>query len=290
MLLIETHIVPSLKKSIRIQEYAVGIFTTVSTKSALKKAIKKSLIQVNGDVTTTAKLIVGGETITLFQSEEKITQKQFKLKLEILFEDDYLAVIYKPAGILVSGNKFKTIANALVQNLKKSSQSDTVKPQPIHRLDYPTTGLLLVGKTSSCILALNKLFENKEIQKTYYAITIGKMKLSGKIDFSIDEKKSLTFFEVLESVSSKRFEYLNLVKLTPKTGRKHQLRKHLSKIGNPILGDKEYGKENLILNGKGLYLHAYSLEFEHPISKERVNIAKENPNNFKKIFKTTLKK
>ncbi len=284
MQLIETHIVPKQEKEIRIQEYAVGIFNTCATKSALKKTIKKGLLKVDDKAVSSAKIISGGETITLFVPKEKKGLKELKLTLEVIFEDDFLAIINKPAGILVSGNEFKTITNALVQNLEKSSQTDVTKPQPTHRLDYPTTGLLLIGKTSSSIIALNKLFENKEIQKEYTAITIGKMESSGSIDSQIDEKESLSNFEVLETVISERFKFLNLVKLIPKTGRRHQLRKHLSGIGSPILGDKEYGIEDLILNGKGLYLHASKLEFEHPFTKEKMNINSELPKKFNKIF------
>jgi 23S rRNA pseudouridine1911/1915/1917 synthase len=175
MQLTETHIAIALEKPIRLQEYAVGIFKTIPTKSGIKKAIKKQLVFVNGNLASTALFINGGEIIELFSLENENEFKRLDLDLEVLFEDDYLAVIYKPAGILVSGNSFSTIDNALAQNLKKSNQIDAVRPRPVHRLDYPTSGLLLIGKTTSSIIALNKLFENKEIQKTYHAITIGKM-------------------------------------------------------------------------------------------------------------------
>lgn len=284
MKILETYKVPLLEKPIRLQEYAVGIFTTISTKSALKKVIKKGLIQVNNEISSTARFIHGGEIISLCAEEKPKTKKELKLKLKVLFEDDYLAIVYKPAGILVSGNEFMTIDNALEQNLEKSKQNDTIRPRPVHRLDYPTSGLLLIGKTASSILALNKLFENKEIQKTYYAVTIGKMKPSGSIHLPIDGKESLSHFEVLETIVSERFDALNLVKLNPKTGRRHQLRKHLSEIGNPILGDHEYGKENLILKGKGLYLHAATLGFIHPFIKEKMKIDSELPKKFEKLF------
>mgnify|MGYP000318392993 CR=1 FL=1 len=284
MQLIETHIAIPLEKPIRLQEYAVGIFKNLPTKSGIKKAIKKELILVNGKKTTTAQFIKGGEKIELFSIENENEFKRLELKLEVLFEDAFLAVIYKPSGILVSGNSFATIDNALSQNLTKSSQIDAVRPRPVHRLDYPTSGLLLVGKTTAAKIALNKLFENKEVQKTYHAISIGKMKQKGNIDFLIDNKESLTHFEALQSEKSERFDFLNLVKLTPKTGRKHQLRKHLLAIGNPILGDKEHYKDGLILNGKGLYLHASTLEFIHPFTKEQISITKELPKKFKKIF------
>ncbi len=284
MIVIETHTVPYQNHPIRIQEYLVGIFKTISSKSAVKKAIKKELIFVDNTSITTAKMINGGEKITLYQTKENSSFKKFNLKLEVLFEDDYLAIINKPAGILVSGNKFKTIVNGLTQNLKPSSQLDACKPQPVHRLDYPTTGLLLIGKTKSAILKLNKLFEEKKIQKEYIAITIGKMNITGIIDLPIDEKKSVSYYEVLRTVESQRFEVLNLVKLAPKTGRRHQLRKHLSSISNPILGDKIYGKEKLILMKKGLYLHASNLKFEHPFTKEKLNITSKLPKRFLKIF------
>jgi 23S rRNA pseudouridine1911/1915/1917 synthase len=288
MQLTETHIVEKLEKPIRFQEYGVGIFNTIPTKSGIKKAIKKELIFIDGNVASTSKFISGGEKIELYQSEKSSTFERLKLDLEVLFEDDYLAIIYKPAGILVSGNKFVTIANGLTQNLKKSNQSDAVKPQPVHRLDYPTSGLLLIGKTSTAITELGKLFEEKEIQKTYFAISIGKMNPEGIINSLVDDKNAQTEFEVLKSVVSERFEFLNLVKLLPKTGRKHQLRKHLFAIGNPILGDKEYFLENKILNGKGLFLHAASLEFTHPFTKKQISISKELPKKFTKIFKPVI--
>ena len=280
----EIHNVKKLEQPIRFQEYGVGIFKTIPTKSGIKKAIKKKLIFIDGSFATTARYINGGEKIELFQSSETLAYKRLKLKLEVLFEDDYFAIIYKPAGILVSGNKFVTIANGLAQNLKKSKQADAIKSQPIHRLDYPTSGVLLVGKTSTAITKLGELFKNKEIKKTYHAITIGKMDVNGIINFPIDQKKSHTDFEVLKSVPSERFEYLNLVKLHLKTGRKHQIRKHVFAIRNPILGDKEYYLETKILNGKGLYLHASSLEFIHPFTENKILISKELPKKFTKIF------
>jgi 23S rRNA pseudouridine1911/1915/1917 synthase len=267
-----------------LQEYGVGIFEATVTKSALKKVLKKEHLTVDGEIATSATLIKGGEKICLVSSEKESSNRKLDLKLKVLFEDDYLAIIHKPAGILVSGNTFKTIANALPQNLKTSNLSDATTPQPIHRLDFGTTGLLLVGKMNRSIRALNKLFEKQEIQKTYYAVTIGEMRYFGRITSPIDDKEAQSNYTLGDSVSSERFGKLNLVQLEPKTGRKHQLRKHLSSIGNPILGDTDYGIENLILKGKGLYLHAYSLKFIHPFTNELVHVKDELPEKFKKMF------
>jgi 23S rRNA pseudouridine1911/1915/1917 synthase len=247
--------------------------------------LKKNYVTVNGVIATSATFIHGGESITLTLLDEERSNKKLILQLDVLFEDDYLAVIHKPAGILVSGNSFKTITNALVRNLKKSTLPDATKPQPVHRLDFETTGVLLVGKTSSSIRALNKLFEHKAINKTYYAITIGEMNPSGDITLDIDDKPSQSHYTRSETVPSKRFGTLNLLQLEPQTGRRHQLRKHLSHIGNPILGDKVYGIDHLILNGKGLYLHAYALQFTHPFTQKELHLKSELPKRFTKIFK-----
>lgn len=267
-----------------MQEYGVGIFAAVATKSALKKILKKKCITVNDIVATSATFIQGGECIKLFIPDTIIPNKKLVFPLKVIFEDDYLAAIHKPAGILVNGNRFKTVAHALVQNIKPSTLPDATKPQPVHRLDYATTGIVLVGKTRSSIRTLNKLFEVKKIEKTYYAVTIGKMNTDREITSEIDGKQSLSTYKIIASVASKRFGTLNLVQLNPKTGRRHQLRKHLFSIGNPILGDATYGHKDLILKGKGVYLHAYSLEFIHPFTDEKVYFTDDFPERFQKIF------
>ena len=109
-------------------------------------------------IATSATFINGGECVRLFIPEEVNSKKRLVFPLSVLFEDDHLALIHKPAGILVSGNSFKTIANALAQNIKRSNLADATIPQPVHRLDYATTGILLVGKTSTSIRTLNKMF------------------------------------------------------------------------------------------------------------------------------------
>lgn len=281
----EKHIADPQSLPVRIQEYGVGVFSKCATKSALKKALKKGLLLVNGETASTATFIHGGEEIELIKEEKSVATRTLDYPLKVLFEDDHLAAIYKPAGIPVSGNKFKTIANALEQNLKESMMPDRCVPQPVHRLDYPTTGVLLIGKTSTSIRALNKLFENKEINKIYVAVSMGKMNFSeGQFTAPIDGKDALTHYRVLESVTSERFGQLNLLELTPKTGRRQQLRKHLSESGNAILGDADYSPERLLLKGKGLYLHAHSVEFTHPFSEEQLVIKADIPEKFLKLF------
>lgn len=281
---IASHIVPQMNKAVRLQEYGIAIFPTITTKSALKKVLKKELVLVNGSIGATGTFITGGERIELKEAPERRTTRPVVLDLKVVYEDEYLAVIEKPAGIAVSGNRFLTVANALEQNLIKSDVEDSVFPKPVHRLDYPTTGVLLVGKTSFVIIQLNRLFETKQVQKVYYAVCIGAMQETGRVAVPVDGKVAVSEYEVEQTLVSERFRYLNLVKLTPETGRRHQLRKHLAAIGNPILGDAEYGKEGLVLKGKGLYLHAYSLQFVHPVTQERLWVTSELPQKFLKLF------
>ena len=267
----------------RLQEYAVGIFRTLPSRKSVKKAIKNGVVYINGEVGYTGDWISGGETIDLYQQETKKPNIDFKL--EVLYEDDYLAVIYKPAGIVVSGNKRFTIENALSFNLTKSTQEDALaRPEPIHRLDYPTSGALLIGKTVGVVTALNLLFEFRSISKTYAAVSIGNMNASGVIDNPIDERPSISEFKKVMAIPSEKYGALNLLTLNPRTGRKHQLRKHLAHLGHPIFGDNLYSKKGLILKGKGLFLHALKLHFEHPITKQDVRITAPLPKKFLKLF------
>ncbi|MEL6941783.1 MAG: RluA family pseudouridine synthase, partial [Bacteroidota bacterium] len=258
----ETHQVPPLPNPIRLSDYTKGVFKTLPSRKGMKKAIQKGLVQVNDERATTALFLRGGEEIILYESEVEAKKPILELPLKVLYEDDYLAVVNKPAGILVNGNKFHTVENALPFNLKASSQTDAfLRPQAIHRLDYPTSGVLLIGKTHEVTTALNKAFEYHKIAKTYYAIAIGEMEKEGIIEVLVDGKAAHSEYIVQQSVPSEKYGFLNIVQLFPKTGRRHQLRKHLAAIGHPILGDKAYGQEGLLSYGNGLYLHAYSIGF-----------------------------
>ena len=283
--LIESHLVRNLTLRKRLSDFNTENFLTIASKSALKKAIKKDLVFLNGELGKSYDFVDNGDVIKLYKDDSFFNKPMIDLNLEVLYEDDYLAIIYKPAGIVVSGNRHWTIQNALGNNIVISSQKDALKrPEPIHRLDYPTSGALLIGKTSEMVIKLNQMFEEKIIQKTYHAVVMGNIKSSGIINIDVDGKPSETIYKVLKKVSSPKFAYLNLVELKPHTGRKHQLRKHLSEIGYPILGDLEYGKKGFILKGKGLYLHASRLNFIHPITSETIEIRVELPKKFKKLF------
>lgn len=251
----------------------------------MKKAIKKGLVLVDGEVGETGQWIKGGEAIVYQMPVKPNLQKVPALTLKVHFEDDQLAIVEKPAGLLTSGNKWMTLANALPYNLQVSKAIDALaQPQPAHRLDYPTSGLLLIGKTATSLAKLNHLFEKRAIQKTYHAVVVGELPQAGVIKEPIKGKPAVTHFQRLRRLVSKRFAYLSLVALSPETGRRHQLRMHLSGLGCPILGDREYGQEGLILKGKGLYLHASQLVFDHPFDRSSMVVKSELPKKYRALF------
>lgn len=280
----ETHVVPILEQPIRLSDYVAGIFELIPSKKGMKKAIKNGEVLVDGFVSSTGKFIHGGEKIELKLPKADESIPVFELSLDLVYEDESLAVVNKPSGILVSGNKFRTLENALPFNIKPSTLNDPLpRPLAVHRLDYPTTGLLLIAKTRSALRKLKQLFEEKKVQKTYYAAAIGDMPIQGQITLPIDGKQSLSVYEVEERLVSEKYGFINLVRLHPQTGRRHQLRKHLAEIGHPILGDKEYAPKGLF-HAKGIYLHASALRFEHPLSGEDVLVKRGFPRKFRKLF------
>jgi len=280
----ESFVVPEMPGMVRLSDLSPELFRTVVSRKGLKKAIAKGLVHINGRVGHSGDHVHGGETVACY-SDANAVRPMLRLELSVLWEDDHLAVVLKPAGLEVSGNRKWTLENALPFNLSPSQQPDALqRPEPIHRLDYPTTGAVLVGKTSVAVSALNKLFETKAVRKTYLAITIGVMEACGEVCLPVDGKPSSSAYSLLGSAVSERFGTLNLVALRPATGRRHQLRKHMAAIGNPILGDATYGQEGLVLKGKGLYLHAVSLGFTHPFTGQEMQVEAPVPAKFLRVF------
>jgi 23S rRNA pseudouridine1911/1915/1917 synthase len=268
-IVLEKHVVSGLTNDkTRIYDYLVGKFEIISTRKGIKKAFKRKQILLNGSYARSAKYLKNNDKIELLELNIS-SNKVFNIDLDIIFEDDEIAIVIKPAGLVVSGNKLKTLQNALRTNVKQSNAKDKLPiPLTTHRLDSQTSGLVIVAKTYSSRIKIGEMFEKRKIQKSYHAIVQGKLEGSGKLNSDVQSKSAVTLFHSLNVVDSVKNEFISLLKLKPITGRKHQIRIHLANLGFPIVGDKLYGDIDNILKHKGLFLAATSLEFEHPKTGE----------------------
>jgi 23S rRNA-/tRNA-specific pseudouridylate synthase len=216
----------------------------------VKRGIDSKACFVNGLVERFSSYRVQRGDLILFTKEEK------KEELMTLYQDDYLKAVYKPPFFIVSEKNFF-----------------------LHRLDKETSGVLLNSKEEAFL----DLFKNREIEKTYYAICEGlPEKNSGIISKPITKNGVQKSAETSWKLITKKGN-LSLIKCMPKTGRTHQIRIHLSSIGLPILGDHVYGKKGRT-DASRIYLHAFEVQFTHPMSKEMVKIKAHIPKDFLEHF------
>jgi 23S rRNA pseudouridine1911/1915/1917 synthase len=280
MIIIATHNVLSSSERQRLSDYLIGKFEEIPTRKGIKKAILNHQVLVNDNLAITAQWVNLGDKIQLIESQSAPPQ-DFEIDLDVPYQDDFLAIVVKPAGIPVSGNLFKTLYNALGDNLQSSTQQDRLRwPLPIHRLDTATSGLVIVAKTHSVRVELGDMLKNKTIQKRYRAILQGTIKENGKIDSPIGEKNAVSKFEVVENITTLKDTSLTLVNFYPVTGRTHQLRIHASAIGHPIVGDKIYKNDTSMKTDKGLFLCAVEVQFIHPVTKELLKVEINQPAKF----------
>ena len=213
--------------------------------------------------------------------------------LHILYEDNHLIAVNKPAGMLSQGDKTndKTIADEVKSYLKnKFNKPGDVFLGVIHRLDRPVSGLILFARTSKALTRCSELFRERKIKKIYFAITENEPnEAHGDLTHYLVKNKKNNHTQAYDEQlkNSKRsilsYEHINsykkaqLLLITPKTGRPHQIRVQLSNIGCPIINDIKYGYPSTD-NKHSIYLHSYSLEFIHPVKKGKLHITCPFPN------------
>ena len=306
-------------KNVRVDIFISNNENDIS-RSRIKNLILNKKLKINNKtITDPAKKISGGDHIILTIPEpKKVSLEPYNFKLNIIFEDNDLIVLNKPAGIVMhpgAGNFDKTIVNALM-NYDKNSLSnigEELRPGIVHRIDKNTSGLIVVAKNNQTHEHLSNQFNKHSITRVYQLLVWGKIRPShGRIETFITRssknrqlmevsrtkgKKAITNYKTLEIFDNKNTPMLSLLECKLETGRTHQIRVHMNYLGNSIVGDDKYKKkfkkiknidpslENNLIKLNRQFLHAKTLGFIHPKKNKEMIFNSILPQELAKILK-----
>ena len=309
-------VIPEGKQKERLDVYLTNSVEN-ATRSKVQKLIESKNVTVNGKFVKASYSVQPNDVIIathpISPRPEKAEPED--IPLDIIYEDEYLLIINKPAGMVAHpayANYTGTLVNALLYYSNKLSKlNEDFRPGIVHRIDKETSGLLVVAKDDWTHAKLAEQFSKHTIEREYWAVAWGIFKeRKGEINFNItrskrDRKKfthsrtegktAITFYEIIEE-----FEFTSFVKLNLKTGRTHQIRVHMASINHPIFGDPTYGGRELVY-GSSLpkiknrlnnllkimprqALHAKTLGFIHPKKNEFVRFDSELPEDMKLLI------
>ncbi|MGI6324494.1 MAG: RluA family pseudouridine synthase [Bacilli bacterium] len=280
----------------RIDKYLIDY--TGFSRSKIQKLIANHDILVNAQPTRNSYLIKSGDTITIdIKTPREIKIEPENIPLDIIYEDDDLLVVNKPANMVVhpaAGHRTNTLVNALLYHCNSlSNVNGHIRPGIVHRLDKDTSGLLLVAKNDEIHHQLARALQENKIVRKYIALVEGIINNNiGTIDAPIGRdprhrkkmavtakgRPAITHFRVI-----KRLADATLVECELNTGRTHQIRVHLKYINHPIINDPIYNPKKII-DDSGQLLHAYKLEFNHPRTNEYMEFEALLPTSFIKIM------
>jgi 23S rRNA pseudouridine1911/1915/1917 synthase len=307
----------------RIDKFLQIRFKNVS-RTRLQNLIRDGNVQLNNKtINETSKKLKENDNIKVYFPEPKETHiKPYKMPLDILYEDDDIIIINKSTGIVVhpgAGNYEKTLVNALLFKYKNklSGIGGKLRPGIVHRIDKDTSGVIVVAKNDNAHVNLSKQFSDHTIKRSYEALIWGVLKpRNGKINEKISRstknrqlmavrkdkgKIAITNYKTIEVFQNLNIPKISLIECQLETGRTHQIRVHMNFKGNPILGDRSYGKsktkfkkidlmiEKQINNFKRQALHAKSLGFLHPRTKKEIFFEAKRPKDLDDIIKSLRK-
>lgn len=285
-------VVKETEKLERIDKYLTE--NTELSRSLITKMLKTGSVLVNGEEIKPSYTVKINDEITIDDYQEELTIEAENIPLDIVYEDDDIIVVNKKSGMVVhpgNGNSSGTLVNALMYHTNKLSDiNGEVRPGIVHRIDKDTSGLMLVAKNNKAHNILAEDFSKKLVHREYIALLKGILKEnSNTIDAPIgrdkldrkkmtvtpeNSKNAVTHMQVI-----KRYKNHTLVKCKLDTGRTHQIRVHAKYINHPIYNDPVYTNDKC--SDFGQFLHSCSLDFNHPITKEKMHFEIELPVEFK---------
>lgn len=271
------------------------------TRSMAQRLIKDEKVFVNGKVQKEAYKVRENDEIKIIIEEPKETNIEAEnIDLDIVYEDDYILVVNKAKGMVVhpgNGNLNGTLVNAVLNHCKESLSGigGEIRPGIVHRLDKDTSGLIIIAKCDEAHINISNQIKEHKVTKIYTALVkgniaedtatinmpIGRSKQDRKkMEVRADGKEAITHIKVI-----KRYGDYTLLKVKIDTGRTHQIRVHLSKIGHPVVGDEVYSNGKNKFGISGQMLHSTVLEFRHPISNKKMHLEADLPEYFINILK-----
>lgn len=276
-------------------------FDESKTRSMYKKLIEEGYVSVNDSLSKPSYKINVGDIIEIKEKESRRFEK-IAMNIKVLYEDDDIAVIDKPRGLIVhpTNDDELSLVNFLLYRFDSLSSIDESRPGIIHRLDKDTSGLIIIAKNNEAHEKMKELFKSREIYKEYITIAVGTFKDEvtivdkgimrdpiKKIKMCASDEGKSAHSEIHLIKQNENYAYLSVI---IKTGRTHQIRVHLAYINHPVLGDKTYGYRGKI-KMDGQVLHCRKVSFIHPITNNLITIESDLPEYFKEaLIKTNLYK
>ena len=294
------------------------------SRTRIKNLIISKKLKINNKIIIepSKKIFIGDRINLIIPEPKKASLKPYNFKLDIIFEDNDLIVLNKPAGIVMhpgAGNLDNTIVNALIKYDKNSLSNigDELRPGIVHRIDKNTSGLVVIAKNNKTHEHLSIQFNEHSVNRTYQLLIWGKIRPSkGKIDTlitrssknrqlmevsSVKGKKAITHYKTIEIFENNNTPTVSLLECTLETGRTHQIRVHMNYLGHSIVGDDKYKKKIKKINNidplleKNLmslnrqFLHAKTIGFTHPGKNKRMIFNSILPKELEKILKMLRK-